>query len=134
MTEFPCRYVQGNQIDQLAGIEKLRELQVLNISNNELTSLEGINSLPKLSSLICASNKLQGIDALSGLSTCKWLSTLDVQQNKLDSEEVSYNTRMELAYCEASMPCSHSELTRGSHFASFGSCLLKKAVSCTMHD
>ena len=83
-----CRYVQGNQISTLDGIEVLQQLQVLNIGSNQLTNLKGISALPKLETLICASNNLKGRDALQGLQQCTEVTTFDVQDNKLDHPEV----------------------------------------------
>ena len=83
-----CRYVQGNQIETLEGIEVLSQLQVLNISHNQLKALQGISLLPRLNTLICASNKLQGSKALQGLDACVEITTLDIQDNKLDDQEV----------------------------------------------
>ena len=62
---------------------------MLNISHNQISSLSDLQRCTSLSTLICSQNKLTGYDSINALSHSKALTTVDLQDNNLDSEAVS---------------------------------------------
>ena len=88
LTDGFRRYVQGNQLESLQGLENVPSLQVLNVSSSKLTSLAGLSACPQLQTLISSNNRLSSLSSVSELAYCPELSTLDVQSNSLDDPEV----------------------------------------------
>ncbi|UYX53067.1 NEAT domain-containing protein [Bacillus thuringiensis] len=72
--------VANNQIsnDNLAGIEQLKNVKNLSLSNNGLTNIEHITSMKKLIELDLAKNELENIEPLSRLST---VQSLNLEEN-----------------------------------------------------
>ncbi|MCU5527740.1 NEAT domain-containing protein [Bacillus cereus] len=72
--------VANNQIsnDNLAGIEQLKNVKNLSLSNNGLTNIEHITSMKKLVELDLAKNELENIEPLSRLST---VQSLNLEEN-----------------------------------------------------
>ena len=62
---------------------------MLNISHNSISNLAGLQHCTTLSTLICSRNSLTDYSSMNALSYCKELSTVDLQDNKLDSDAVS---------------------------------------------
>ena len=62
---------------------------MLNISHNSISNLSGLQRCTALATLLCSRNALTGYDSINALSHCKELSTVDLQDNKLDSDAVS---------------------------------------------
>ncbi|MEB2587963.1 NEAT domain-containing protein [Bacillus cereus] len=72
--------VANNQIsnDNLAGIEQLKNVKNLSLSNNGLTNIEHITSMKKLVELDLAKNELENIEPLSRLSI---VQSLNLEEN-----------------------------------------------------
>ncbi|WP_423060009.1 leucine-rich repeat domain-containing protein [Bacillus cereus] len=72
--------IANNQIsnDNLAGIEQLKNVKNLSLSNNGLTNIEHITSMKKLVELDLAKNELENIEPLSRLST---VQSLNLEEN-----------------------------------------------------
>ncbi|MGN4821596.1 NEAT domain-containing protein [Bacillus cereus group sp. MYBK139-2] len=84
--------VANNQIsnDNLAGIEQLKNVKKLSLSNNGLTNIEHITSMKKLVELDLAKNELENIEPLSRLST---VQSLNLEENFIsDITPLSYLT------------------------------------------
>ena len=62
----------------------------LNLSNNMISKVEGLKTLDKLQNLQLKSNYIgeNGIDDLIGLVECPSLSSLDLSDNKIDTEDI----------------------------------------------
>lgn len=83
-----CRYVHQNRLRNLHGLERLANLDTLNVSSNGLDTLENIQSCPLLSTLIAEHNRLSTPEALAPLSQCPHLHTLDLQNNNIENPAV----------------------------------------------
>lgn len=62
----------------------------MNLSDNMIEKIEGLSNLKKLQNLQLKRNKIggDGIDDLVGLLECPSLSSLDISDNKIDTEEI----------------------------------------------
>ncbi|MFJ1107070.1 NEAT domain-containing protein, partial [Bacillus albus] len=72
--------VANNQISNanLAGIEQLKNIKKLSLSNNRLTNIEHLTPMKKLIELDLAKNELENIEPLSRLST---VQSLNLEEN-----------------------------------------------------
>lgn len=87
----PCivyRYLQNNAIGSLEGLERLPELEVLNVSNNRLTALDPLSQCTKLTMFLGASNDLSAMKGINAVTQCKLLATVDLQDNVLSDAQV----------------------------------------------
>ncbi|WP_002204544.1 NEAT domain-containing protein [Bacillus cereus] len=80
VTSLRTLAVANNQIsnDNLAGIEQLKNVKNLSLSNNGLTNIEHITAMKKLVELDLAKNELENIAPLSRLST---VQSLNLEEN-----------------------------------------------------
>ncbi|KAK9811648.1 hypothetical protein WJX72_007649 [[Myrmecia] bisecta] len=88
LSELKCLFVQQNILSDLEGLENAQNLNTLNVSNNNLTKLDNLSCCPDLETLLCAHNRLASYDSVSHLADCKSLTTLDLQDNKLDDPDI----------------------------------------------
>jgi Leucine-rich repeat (LRR) protein len=82
--------VRNSNIKNLAGIEHLTALKVLDASNNQLTEID-ISKNTALTTLLLTRNKLASIDVTKNTA----LNWLDVSDNQLTSIDVSKNTALD---------------------------------------
>lgn len=68
------------KISEVKGLESLKELQVLNLSNNSLSMIEGLETLRNLMTLELDSNE---ITEIKGLETLKNLKLLNLARNSI---------------------------------------------------
>ncbi|MBE7105076.1 LPXTG cell wall anchor domain-containing protein [Bacillus cereus] len=80
VTSLKTLSVANNQIsnDNLKGIEQLKNVKQLSLSNNGLTNIEHITAMKKLGDLDLSKNELENITLLSKLST---IHTLNLEEN-----------------------------------------------------
>ncbi|MED0876278.1 leucine-rich repeat domain-containing protein [Bacillus mobilis] len=80
VTSLRTLTVANNQISNanLTGIEQLKNIKKLSLSNNGLTNIEHITSMKKLVELDLAKNELENIEPLSRLST---VQSLNLEEN-----------------------------------------------------
>ncbi|MGD6892262.1 leucine-rich repeat domain-containing protein [Bacillus mobilis] len=80
VTTLKTLTVANNQISNanLAGIEQLKNVKSLSLSNNGLTNIEHITPMKKLVELDLSKNKLENIEPLSRLST---VQSLNLEEN-----------------------------------------------------
>ena len=83
------RYLQDNAIESLEGLERLPELEVLNVSNNRLTDLDPLSRCTKLATFLGANNDLADINGIKAISLCQYLATVDLQDNDLSDAQVT---------------------------------------------
>jgi len=74
----------------MEGLENLRQLANLNLSDNMISTVEGIANCDNLDTLELARNRVgrNGIDDLRGLLECPSITTLDLQNNKIEDPEI----------------------------------------------
>lgn len=75
-------------ISSLEGIQRLENLNTLNVSQNHLEKLDHLANCKDLQTLICCSNNLETYESVAHLAECKNLSTVDLQSNKLEDSRV----------------------------------------------
>ncbi|MFV8520625.1 leucine-rich repeat domain-containing protein, partial [Bacillus sp. SBS7] len=80
LTSLKTLTVANNQISNanLAGIEQLKNIKKLSLSNNGLTNIEHLTPMKKLIELDLAKNELENIEPLSRLST---VQSLNLEEN-----------------------------------------------------
>ncbi|MDP7992353.1 NEAT domain-containing protein [Bacillus sp. MHSD_36] len=80
LTSLKTLTVANNQISNanLAGIEQLKNIKKLSLSNNGLTNIEHLTPMKKLIELDLAKNELENIEPLSKLST---VQSLNLEEN-----------------------------------------------------
>ena len=61
-------------------------LSTINVSNNPLGTLEHLSRLPDLQTLQASHCELKDLDAIRDLVDCPELTTVDLQQNKIDGD------------------------------------------------
>ncbi len=84
LTIITCyRFVQRNAISSLSGLQMLRNLVTLNVSNNRVTTLKGLEACAQLTTLNASHNQLTDADSLHALTACPLLTTVDVQCNQV---------------------------------------------------
>jgi dynein assembly factor 1 len=88
-TELRCLYMHENCITKMAGLDNLTRLSNLNLSDNLIDTVEGISNLEFLDVLYLARNRIgrNGLDDLRGLLDCPSLTTVDLQNNKIEDPE-----------------------------------------------
>ena len=100
-------FLEGNGLEQLTGLEACTSLRCLfaqqnfvreipdalpaslstiNVSNNPLGTLEHLSRLPDLQTLQASHCELKDLDAIRDLVDCPELTTVDLQQNKIDGD------------------------------------------------
>lgn len=94
---------QAKAIHDFTGIEKLTELNYVDLSGCEIEKLD-LSANQKISSLYCRNCKIEKLD-LTGLNALKLLS---IEGTKLSSLDLSGAPNLEVLYC---MNCKLSELS-----------------------
>lgn len=84
-----ARYLQNNALESLEGLERLPELEVLNVSNNRLTHLDPLSRCTKLATFLGAENELSDVGSIDSITHCKLLATVDLQDNELSDAQVT---------------------------------------------
>ena len=89
-TMLRCLYVHENCIQKIEGLDNLVELANLNLSDNMISKVEGLAGCERLDMLYLARNRIgrNGLDDLRGLLECPTITTLDLQNNKIEDPEV----------------------------------------------
>ena len=87
LVELRCLYMSKNLINKIQNISHLKELVQLDLSNNRITNLEGLSGLPNLDSINLSRNALTSPESISHLAQCPSLRTVDLQNNRLESNE-----------------------------------------------
>ena len=84
--ELRCLYIHENCIQRIEGLQNQRFLANLNLSDNMIATVEGLENLERLDMLYLARNRIgrNGLDDLRGLLDCPSVTTLDLQNNKID--------------------------------------------------
>ncbi len=77
-------YLHKNYIREIAGLDMLRELKVLNLSDNEIEKIEGLSAQHQLEKLFLGMNKIVSIENLDG---CTSLYELDLESNHIKKIE-----------------------------------------------
>ena len=85
-----CLYLHENCIEKIKGLEGCLALTNLNLCDNLITTIENLGVCPELDILYLARNRIgrNGLDDLRGLLECPKISTLDLQNNKIDDPEI----------------------------------------------
>lgn len=95
--QLRCLYVHENAILKMEGLQNCTLLCNLNLSDNLLSTITGLGTLEKLDCLYLARNRIgrNGLDDLRGVLECPSITTLDLQNNKIDDpaclEEIFMN-------------------------------------------
>ena len=85
-TELRCLYLHENCVQKIEGLDNLTNLANLNLSDNLITKIENLGTLENLDMFYLARNRVgrNGLDDLRGLLECPSITTLDLQNNKID--------------------------------------------------
>ena len=83
--ELRCLFVQQNMIFAIPP-DLPRSISTINISNNNISKLEHLAGLTDLQTIQASHCKLKDLDGIRELSSCKALSCVDIQQNKIDGD------------------------------------------------
>ena len=88
--EMRCLYLHENAITQIEGFENLCNLANLNLSDNMISKVEGLAGCTSLDMLYLARNRIgrNGLDDLRGLLEAPSITTLDLQNNKIEDPEI----------------------------------------------
>lgn len=88
--ELRCLYVHENCVQVMQGLDNLTKLANLNLSDNLITVIEGLSNCENLDMLYLARNRVgrNGIDDLRGLLECPSITTIDLQNCKIDDPDV----------------------------------------------
>ena len=89
-TELRCLYMHENAISKIEGLDNLSNLANLNLSDNMISKIEGLGGCEKLDMVYLARNRIGrgGLDDLRGLLECPTITTLDLQNNKIEDPEI----------------------------------------------
>ena len=89
-TALRCLYVHENCISKIEGLDNLCNLANLNLSDNMISKVENLAGCTNLDMCYLARNRIgrNGLDDLRGLLECPSITTLDLQNNKIDDPEV----------------------------------------------
>ena len=75
-------------ITEIEGLDKLKELKVLNLSNNTIFSISGLFDCVQLQNLTLNKNYLSDFASLEHLGLCSnTLSSIDLSDNKILADE-----------------------------------------------
>ena len=79
-------YLQENLIERLEGLAHMSQLVTLNLCKNLLRELPSaaLAALPALQTLMVAHNHLPSAAACEGLRACPNVTTLDLQENRIE--------------------------------------------------
>lgn len=88
-SELRSLYLHENCVGKMEGLDNLTLLSNLNLSDNLISTIEGIENCESLDVLYLARNRVgrNGLDDLKGLLACPTLTTVDLQNNKIDDPE-----------------------------------------------
>ena len=105
-------YVNGRNISNLKGIERLTGVEALNCSDNNLTSLN-VSACTKLLSLYCRNNAFTSLD----ITNLPQLTTLDVKNNASLTKLLCNNNSLSSLYLSGcnqlqELDCSYNYLGR----------------------
>lgn len=76
--------LRNNQITKIEGLDHLTNLTMLSLGNNQITKIEGLENLTNLTTLWLVSNKITKIEGLDQLTN---LTTLDLWNNQITKIE-----------------------------------------------
>jgi dynein assembly factor 1 len=85
-TELRTLYLQENLVERIEGLAHMSQLVTLNLCKNLLRELpaEPLAALPALQTLMVAHNHLPSAAACEGLRACRNVTTLDLQENRIE--------------------------------------------------
>ena len=73
-------------IAKIEGLDKCKQLKMVNFSNNNIFKLEGLEQLPELQTLIITDNYLKTFEDLEHLGQCtSTLTSIDLSGNKIEA-------------------------------------------------
>jgi len=98
------RLKSHNRLNQLKYLEKLRNLEVLNVSHNQLRDLAGVERCEQLRALVANDNKITSIDCVIHLFN---LNTLVLSRNYLQDI-----TCVRSVVTLKKLSCSHNQLRK----------------------
>ena len=89
-TEMRTLYLQENLIERVENLGHMRQLNTLNLNKNLLRELPAaeLAELPALQTLMVGHNHIASAAACAGLRACAAVSTLDLQENRIEDPEV----------------------------------------------
>lgn len=94
--ELRCLYISKNLVSRITGLENLKNLMTLDLSNNHITCIENLSMLEKLETLNVSRNSLATNESISHLKECQALHTLDLTNNRLETDEAILRTLSEM--------------------------------------
>lgn len=92
LTELRCLYLSKNLIQEIGGLGSLKNLTILDLSYNRLTHLSNLSCCAILQTLNISHNSLAIPESIEHLQECTALTTLDITNNRLETNEAFIDT------------------------------------------
>jgi len=87
-TMLTSLFLQENAIETIENLDNQINLQTLNVARNAIHTIENLSHMHKLVTLNLANNFLSSVDDIQHLLQVPSIVTLDIQNNKIDDEQV----------------------------------------------
>jgi len=88
LTDLEALNLRYNKITEIKGIDSLTQLKILNISQNRIKKISGVDTLKNLDVLILRNNDIKIIEGLDNLSSLKDLDLWENNVTQINSHKI----------------------------------------------